>query len=124
VRDESVIVEIKGNIPAPVHEINPHHDMFITHHHQAIASRRVEVAFGAVHVFMSQDEADGLGKNLQALSGKDQMVHIGDGLDRARAILDVNHTLTSTETASRCRAALQEVIGYLIAQRPTQWAGT
>lgn len=112
-----MIIEIHGNIQRPVYEINPHHDMIITHHHKAIADRRVEVMFGSVHVFMSPEESDGLGKNLQTLSGVEKTV---DQLGLARHHLRTG-SMAPNATAYLA-AALTEVIDYLEAQRALQAA--
>jgi hypothetical protein len=115
-------VELKGHLPGPVFHIDPKHDVFITNHHAHVRDdgvaiptahgAQVEVAFGAIHVWMSEEEAEAFGKNLQTLSG------VQDKLTLARQILTPGRmVLTAPEMASVVWAALENVIAYLEAQR-------
>lgn len=122
-------MEIKGNLTGPVYDIDARYDVVITTHHRYVKDDgvaiptahgpQVEVAFGAVHVWMSAEEADKFGKNLQALSGVEKTV---DTLGLARQ--HVNTSSMAPNAVPYLAAALTEVIGYLEAQRDAQGAKT
>jgi hypothetical protein len=120
-------IDIKGELSMPPYEIDARRDVFITNHHAYVRDdgvaiptthgAQVEVAFGAVHVWMSEEEANAFGKNLQTLSSRDKIV---DALGLAR-----HHVETSSMAPNPMAflaAALTEVIAYLEAQRSTEAA--
>lgn len=125
----AVRIELKGSIPGP-YQVNDARDVVIIHHYRYVKDdgvaiptahgAQVEMALGAVHVFMSPEEADKLGKNLQTLSGVEKTV---GQLGMAKALLDDVYPVSGLKV-DKIGRALHEVIGYLEAQRDAAGAQT
>lgn len=111
-------IDFKGEIPRLPYDIDGLNDIYIDHKIDCYSRERtVELALGAIHVTMSEIEADALSKRLQVLSGVDQPVS-SDKLKIAKQILTPDKPpITSQETACRAWGAVENVIAYLEEQR-------
>lgn len=94
----------------------------IEHHHTGPEHEKVTLRLGFVNIHMSQHEADGIGRNLAALSG----VTPNSGLDRAMDIVTQMFNSTTTEQVPtiqqlvpRLATALYDVVAYLKDQERT-----